>query len=151
MGKSQFGSRRNWGTTDAMTMLLRWKKEVRKRAHYQSIIIADIEGVFDKVDPETLHQSALDRRYIPWIRSWARNRMMRMRINRETDDETYTTNLGIPQGSPLSPYLFCAHIEKVMKDRITDKGSCTTMVVSYVNDAAICVSAQDRKELEGIA
>ena len=81
LGKSQFGSRRNRGTTDAMTALLRWKKEVRKRGHYQSIIIADIEGDFDKVDPETHHQSALDEKYIPWIKSWARNRTMRMRIN----------------------------------------------------------------------
>ena len=79
-----------------MTALMRWKKEVRKRGHYQSIIIADFEGGFDKVDLETLHQSALDRRYIPWIKSWAKNRTMSMRINGRTDKETYTTNLGIP-------------------------------------------------------
>ena len=76
---------------------------------------------------------------------------MRMRINRGTDQEVYTTNQGIPQGSPLSPYLFCAHITKVMKDRITDTGSSTTMVISYVDDTAICVSAKDKQELEGIA
>ena len=44
LGKTQFGSRRNKGTTDAMTALMRWKQEVRKRGHYQSIIVADIEG-----------------------------------------------------------------------------------------------------------
>ena len=38
-----------------------------------------------------------------------------------------------------------------MKDRITDKGNCTTMVISYIDDAAIYVSAQDKKELEEIA
>ena len=103
LGKSQLGSRRDRGTTDAMTALLRWKKEVRKRGHYQSIIVVDIEGGFDKVDPETLHQSPLDTRYITWIKSWARNRTMRMRINGETDSEIYTTNEGIPQWSPLSP------------------------------------------------
>ena len=106
---------------------------------------------FDKVDLETLYQSALDERYIPWIKSWARNRTMRMRINGETDSEMYTTYLGIPQGSPLSPYLFCAHIEKVMKDRITDEGNCTTMVISFIDDAAIYVSARDKKDLEEIA
>ena len=151
LGKSQFGSRRNRGTTDAMTTLLRWKKEVRRRGHYQSIIVADIEGGFDKVDPEALHQSPLDAKYIPWIKSWARHRTMRMRINGGTDDKVYTTNQGIPQGLPLSPCLFCAHITEVMKDRITDTGSHTTMVISYVDDVAICVSAQDKKELEGIA
>ena len=76
---------------------------------------------------------------------------MRMRINGGTDDKVYTTNQGIPQGSPLSPYLFCAHITEVMKDRIMDTGSHTTMVISYVDDAAICVSAQNKKELEGLA
>ena len=82
------------------------------------------------MDPETLHQSALDEKYIPWIKSWARNRTMRMRINGGTDKEIYITNQGIPQRSPLSPYLFCTHITKVMKDRITDTGSNTTMVIS---------------------
>ena len=151
LGKSQFGSRRHRGTTDAMTTLLRWKKETRDRGHYQSITVADIEGGFDKVNPETLHQSTLDKKYIPWIKSWARNRTMRMRINGGTDDKIYTINQGVPQGSPLSPYLFCAHIAKVMDDRITDEGSHTTMVISYVDDAAICVSARDKDKLEELA
>ena len=76
---------------------------------------------------------------------------MRMRINVGTDDKVYTTNQGIPQGSPLSPYLFCAHITEVMKDRVTDTGSHTTMVISYVDDVAICISAQNKKELERLA
>ena len=57
LGMTQYGSRRNRGTTDAMTVLMRWKQETRRRGHYQSIIIADIEGGFDKVDPSTLQKS----------------------------------------------------------------------------------------------
>ena len=113
--------------------------------------MADIDGGFDKVDPETLHQRALDEKYILWIKSWARKWTMRMRINGGKDCEIDTTKHGIPQGSPLSPYLFCAHIVGVMGDRITDTGSNTTMVVSYVDDVAICVSAHDKINLEGIA
>ena len=64
---------------------------------------------------------------------------MRVRINGGTDDKIHTTNQGVPQGSRLSPYLFCAQIAEVMGDRITDEGSHTTMVISYVNDVAICV------------
>ena len=151
LGSTQFGSRRNRGTTDAMTALMRWKQETRKRGHYQSIIVADIEGGFDKVEPSMLRESPIDKNYIPWILSWARNRTMRIRINRSTDDQIYTTNQGIPQGSPLSPYLFCAHIKKVIEGRIRDNGSTTRMVVSYVDDAAICISAKDRKDLRGLA
>ena len=150
LGMTQFGSRRNMGTTDAMTALMRWKQEMRKRGHYQNIIIADIEGGFDKVDPSRLQNSLIDRNYISWIQSWGRNRTMRIRINGSTDEQTYVRNQGIPQGSPLSPYLFCAHIKGVMKERIKDDGHSTTMVVSYVDDAAICVSAKDRTELQGM-
>ena len=151
LGTTQFGSRRNRGTTDAMTALMRWKQETRKRGHYQSIIVADIEGGFDKVEPSMLRESPIDKNYIPWILSWARNRTMRIRINGSTDNHTYTTNQGIPQGSPLSPYLFCAHIKKVMDGRIRDDGNTTRMVISYVDDAAICVSAKDKKDLQGHA
>ena len=73
---------------------------------------------------------------------------MRIRINGSTDETVYTTNKGIPQGSPLSPYLFCTHITKVMKDRITDTGQGTSMVISYVDDAAICISAKDKSTME---
>ena len=65
LGMTQYGSRRNRGTTDAMTALMRWKQETRKRGHYQSIIIADIEGGFDKVDPSTLQNCPIDKNYIP--------------------------------------------------------------------------------------
>ena len=148
---TQFGSRRNRGTTDAMMALMRWKQETRKRGHYQSIIRVDIEGGFDKVNPSTLQNSPIDRNYIPWIQSWARNRTMRIRINGSTDSQTYVTNQGIPQGSPLSPYLFCAHIKEVMRERIGDDRHSTTMVVSYVDDAAICISAKDKTRLQEMA
>ena len=136
LGTTQYGSRRNRGTTDAMTALMRWKQETRKRGHYQSIIIADIEGGFDKVDPAALRQSPIDKDYIPRILSWTRNRTMRIRINGSTDDQTYTTNQGVPQGSPLSPYLFWAYIKKVMEGRIKKDGDNTRIVISYVDDAA---------------
>ena len=74
-----------------------------------------------------------------------------MRINGGTDDEIYRTNQGVLQGLPLSPYPFCAHIAKVMEDRITDEGSRTTMVISYVDDAAMCMSANNKRELEEMA
>ena len=150
LGMTQFGSRRNRGMTDAMTALMRWKQETRRRGHYQSIIIADIEGGFDKVDPTSLQNSPINGNYIPWFQSWARNRTIRIRINGSTEDQTYVTNQGILQGSPLSPYLFCAHIKEVMRERIKDDGHNTTMVVSYVDDAAICVSAKDRTGLQGM-
>ena len=38
-----------------------------------------------------------------------------------------------------------------MGERITHTGNKTTMVVSYVDDAVICVSARDKRKLEGIA
>ena len=151
LGTTQFGSRRNRGTTDAMTALMRWKQETRKRGHYQSIIVADIEGGFDKVEPSMLRESPINKDYIPWILSWARNRTMRIRINGSTDNHTYTTNQGIPQGSPLSAYLFCAHIKRVMDGQIRDDGNTTRMVISYVDDAAICVSARDKRDLQGHA
>ena len=51
MGPSQFGSHIGMGTSDAMQCYLRWEEHARSFGHFTTLISADVEGGFDKVDP----------------------------------------------------------------------------------------------------
>ena len=109
LGDDQFGSRRDTGTSDAMMAIEDWKAHASLTGPY-AIILADVEGGFDKVNPDRLGDTNLAQEYIPWIQNWCRNRSIVTRIDGRTDTSTYILNQGIAQGSPLSPYLFGAYI-----------------------------------------
>ena len=150
MGPTQFGSRESRGTSDAMQCLTGWLENAHSKNHYFSLIATDIEGGFDKVLPSHLNDSDLDPLYIPWIQHWTSNREIKFRHNNRFDLKTYTINNGIPQGSPLSPFLFGAYIKKVMKPRMTSSDSSSTLVISYVDDVLICVSSSDQSSVQQI-
>ena len=151
MGPTQFGSRNNLGTSDAMQTYLRWKENATHLGHYTTIISADVEGGFDRVDPSRLNSTDLNHLYTPWIRHWAGNRTMRFRHNARLDPTQYTANNGIPQGSPLSPFLFGAYIKELMNPRIIATTDASRIIISYVDDVLICVSSSTRPALQKLA
>ena len=144
LGTTQFGSRRNTGTSDAFQIYKEWKKNAHEEGMYTTCIMADIEGGFDKVLPETLGNTSIDHRYLKWIRNWARNRKVRFRFNGREGAEEYVTNRGLPQGSPLSPYLFGAYVKEI----VTEFHIQNVFIISYVDDLLICIKGKDLQEVE---
>ena len=151
MGPTQFGSRTSLGTSDAMQAYLRWRENAQSLDHYVTLISADVEGGFDKVIPHRLDSTDLNPLYTPWIRHWAANRILQFRHNTRLDPTKYYTNNGIPQGSPLSPFLFGAYIKKIMDPRLITEPDTSRMIISYVDDMLICVSATSHPALEKLA
>ena len=144
LGTTQFGSRRNTSTSDAFQIYKEWSEQARKESAYTTCILTDIEGGFDKVKPETLETTNIDHRYLRWIQDWVRNRRIRFRFNGQTGREEYVTNRGLPQGSPLSPYLFGAYV----KDIVTEDFLQNVFIISYVDDLLICIKGKDQQEVE---
>ena len=148
LGPSQFGSRIGPGTSDAMQTYLRWKENAASLGHFTTIISTDVEGGFDQVNPNQLDSTDLNPLYTPWIRHWVGNRTMKIRHNSCLDPTQYTVNNGIPQGSPLSPFLFGAYIKKLMNPRIIATADTSRLIISYVDDVLICISNATRQNLK---
>ena len=148
LGPTQFGSRRNTGTSDAMTILLEWKKMAEANGDKVTIMVADVEGGFDKVNPSAFRrrETQVEKKYTEWIYNWTQNRELQFRFNDRTDTRVYTTNTGLPQGSPLSPYLFGAYVKEILTGNRQDAED-GTLLISYVDDVAICIRGKDDSEV----
>ena len=150
LGPTQFSSRRNTGTSDAMKTLMKWKEKAEEENQLVTIVIADIKGGFDKVNPMSFRnkETEIDNRYSEWIYNWSTNRVISFRFNVKTDGREYVTNSGIPQGSPLSPYLFGAYVKKIMYSDGQMKEKDGFLLISYVDDLVICIKGRTEEEME---
>ena len=69
LGPTQFGLRRNTGTSDAMTILLEWKRRAEEAGDKVTLLVADVEGGFDKVNPDAFkkRETRVAQKYTEWI------------------------------------------------------------------------------------
>ena len=147
LGPTQFGSRQKTGTSDAFKLLIDWKAQAEAEGNLVTLVLSDVEGGFDKVDPDKLRQKkVIDPDYMPWIYNWTRNRKIRFRFNGKEGEEEFVTNMGLPQGSPLSPYLFGLFVKDIIQD--DDEFFQNVLIISYVDDILICIKGKTEQEVE---
>ena len=152
LGPTQFGSRRHTGTSDAFQIFRDWKFKAERDGYETAFISADIEGGFDKVDTEHFKNATtdIDPKYNDWIYNWTQNRRIRFRFNGKTNGKEYVLNRGVPQGSPLSPFLFGAYVKDIMEEDVDFIFYQNVFIISYVDDLLICIKGKDQKEVERI-
>jgi len=107
----------------------------------------DVEGGFDNIDIDLLCDFLAAREcpdnLIQWVRRWAGNRIVRFRFNGRIS-KPYFVNRGIPQGSPLSHFLFRVYVADIFESRLRYSPSVRTVVSSYVDDGVILVASDSR-------
>ena len=113
--ETQYGSRKNRSTHDAIKQILEFLEYNKDK--YTGILSMDVEDGIDKVDIDELCDILIYRecetKLVDWIRRWTKGRKIDLRFNGRVSKE-YNLNKGVPQGSPLSPFLFgvvpCGHV-----------------------------------------
>ncbi|GAA5848396.1 hypothetical protein JCM8547_004502 [Rhodosporidiobolus lusitaniae] len=108
----QFTGRRGRGCADAVV----WFQEMVKGLwRGKKVVVAcslDGKGVFPNTQPTPLVNTLLDRfppsflPLLPWLNSFLRDRQVRLVLKGELSAVLHG-NCGLPQGSPLSPLVYC--------------------------------------------
>src|SRR5437588_4640927 len=145
LGETQFGSRRKRGVHDATAVVLEFLKH--NEGYKRLILSMDIEGGFDNISVDLL-SDFLTARGCPtnlrdWVRRWTTCRSLRFGFKGRVS-KVYHVSKGVPQGSPLSPFLFGAYVADVFRPRLRYGPSVTAILTSYVDDTVIAVAATSR-------
>jgi len=138
---TQFGSRSTRVVYDTMAVLYEFIATHKDR--YTTILSMDIEGGSDSIDidllADLLMAQGCPRSLTIWVRFWASNRHARFRFNGCASKEFYL-NKGIPQGSPLLPFLFGVYFADIFGPRLKYTPLLQLFVSSYVDDGLVAAT-----------
>ena len=150
---NQFGGRSNSSCLDAGLSLCHDIMEARDRDLVSSFLAIDIKGFFDHVGHErlleVLHHWGFSPNFVRWVEMFLSGRFVRVQV----DDHVrrpHPQNVGLPQGSPISPVLACifaaALLEHLNKNPVFDETATLTVPVGprgYVDDFGFHASSTD--------
>jgi len=142
----QFACRQGYSPLDAVHLILKKVHKVSNDKLYSSALFLDVQGAFDKVPHHRLAQIMTTNDFPPylmdWVQSYLSDRSVRI-IDGAASEPSFTpTQVGILQGSPLSPFLFNVYGSPLYYNH---QRLGVDLMISYVDDyclLAISVSWQ---------
>ena len=115
---TQLGSRKQRSAIDAALLLMHYiqQQKAKRKRSVTSVLFLDIKGAFDHVSKPKLLAAMqglqLPQSLISWVDSFLSERVARLMFARKIQDET-PVQIGIPQGSPISPILFLIYTKDI--------------------------------------
>ena len=105
-----------------------------RAANYARCLFIDFSSAFNTLRPsilvETLQRLEVDGNIIGWLNSFLTNRKRRV-VTRESRSAWSTTNVGTPQGSVISPFLFTLYADNLKSEEPS------VQIFKYANDIAL--------------
>jgi len=134
---SQFGSRPHHNAIDTVATLVHKIQATRQTGNAGALLLFDISGFFDNVNPEratqVFRQKGFPDNVCRWTQSFLTGRSVSLKIG-STLSEPCEVHNGTPQGSPLSPILSALYTASLLDlaSRWTHRD-----LTLYVDDGAI--------------
>ena len=147
----QCGFRKGRSTTDHLVRFETFVREAFAKEKHVVAIFFDLEKAYDTTWKRgilnKLHELGFRGQLAHFLEGFLESRTFKVRAG-STYSDTFEQEMGVPQGSILSPTLFNVQINdisKVAKQALTGKESECSL---FVDDFAICVSASDLHRAE---
>jgi ribonuclease HI len=141
----QIGGRKQKSAIDAAITLLSDIEIKKHEKKITSALLLDVKGAFDHVNKSQLLEICKHVKLSPicinWIQSFCQNRRVQLKFDGEIMKST-SINIGIPQGSPVSPILYLIYISQLFKCN----AKCADRMSSYIDDIGITVSSKTIQE-----
>jgi hypothetical protein len=117
--KNQFDFMPGRSTMEAIFLIRQLMKRCRKQKKDMHMVFIDLEKAYEKVPRNiiwwALQKHKVSTKYITLIKDMYDNVVTSVRTsNRDTND--FSINIGLHQGSALSPYLFALVMDEVTRD-----------------------------------
>ena len=150
--KHQFGSVKGRSAIDAVFREVTRVQRCLSAGGKAGWGLWDVKGGFQNVKKEMvmtkLDETEGGRRWKSWISKFFRQRDFSIEWDGKVRGEG-KTNVGVPQGSPLSPVVFLIYMAPILKDMEQHLSEATGLdieVPSYVDDIMACVLDHDGVE-----
>lgn len=153
--ESQFGFRKKHSTTHALVDLTEAIRSAIDNNKFACGIFIDLQKAFDTVDHkillEKLEHYGVRGVANDWFRSYLKNRKHYVSIL-ETDSETATVNIGVPQGSVLGPLLFLVYINDLNRSIMYSKTRhfADDTCLLYINNSLKQLKKHMNKDLQNL-
>ncbi|KAJ1299407.1 hypothetical protein OPQ81_011087 [Rhizoctonia solani] len=142
---TQFGGRDNSSCIDAGLSLSHDIHVAWSQGKFASLLTLDISGYFNNVNHSrlnfTLRRLGFSDCICNWLASYFSDRTAQFRINNHVSSHFPISNVGIPQGSPLSPVLSSLYSLPVL---VSTLNSPSLSVHVYIDDFTILATSASR-------
>jgi hypothetical protein len=146
LAETQSGFRSQRGTADQLVRMEMWVREGLVNKEHVVAVFFDLEKAYDTAWRHgillDLYKAGLKGRITTFISNFLKNRTFRVRVG-STLSDTYSQEVGVPQGSILSVTLFNLRINSIV--------SCVPHGITnslYVDDFAACARSKQLRTIE---
>ncbi|KAL5598390.1 uncharacterized protein BROUX77_006224 [Berkeleyomyces rouxiae] len=139
---TQLGGRKQRSAMDAALVYVSHLQKVKEMKLVPSTLFLDVKGAFDHVSKPCLMRSlrelGLPLVFRKWVASFLQDRTVGLHIEGQPFPMT-PVNIGIPQGSPISPLLFLLYARHIVA-RVA--GDTPQLQLSYIDDFSVTVASK---------